>query len=51
MALLGFGVPGGPKISNPRKIQNMSPRVKIFKILEYLPKGQLDTKNEQNLIF
>ena len=46
-----LGVPGGPKISNPRKTQNIGPRAKIFGILEYLPKGYLCTKNEQNLFF
>ena len=46
-----LGVPGGPKILNPPKTQNMGPRAKIFGILEYLPKGYLYTKKEQILFF
>ena len=51
IAIWSSGVPGGPKISNPPKTQNMGPRAKIFGILEYLPKGYLYTKKEQILFF
>ena len=46
-----LGVPLRVKISNPCKTRNMGPRVKIFRILEKLPKGYLYTKKEQILFF
>ena len=45
------GTPKNPnkcQFLNPRKTQNMGPSKKKFGVAEYLPKGYLHGKNEQN---